>query len=455
MKKLCVLAMVLAVAAMMASPAMATKSRVRALGAVDNYIEDDYNIFSWYGTLPSYANILSIELINDDYYHYWGWDYEPYLTNGPYNYGGEYGDRVNAAFSLIKGLGEDNTYGVLGLFFKEVCWGPNPIYAFPDMGSFFNELGPAWTDVDAFAGPLYNKFSIMYGYAVDGMSFGLFFSRSDQNMKLEASTGGVSGEGEQNWSYTTIGVGARFDIGESAYGDIAFDYNMASLNDDLTLVTEGVPWTLQDDAGSKIDVRGRVFYEYSEYLTIVPYIGFGWWDFAIGADDDSYYMGYACYGNKGMMIDFGIGTDWTVNEENTIIFAIEPYKYMKVEPSDCIDTDAPSMEAKMVTFPRFLLALESELTDWLTFRSGCYKDLTKWEAKLEADGDELTGTLTEAPFCYYIGLGFDVADFEFDCVVNEEVPFSAGYWLTGYQPSEYYDGNNRTPIWMISAKYHF
>jgi hypothetical protein len=440
------MAMVFAIAAMTAAPAMATKSRVKAMGAVENYIEDDYNIFMWYGTLPSYANIVTIDLINDDYEHYWGFDYEPYYTNGMYAEGGEYEHRVNASFGLIKGLGEDNGYGVLGVFFKEVTWGPNPAGMFEMLG-MINDEGPLWLDYDAFASPLYNKFSLMYGYGMDGMGFGLYFSRSDQNMKLEISGAGETAEGEDNWSYTTIGAGARFDIGESAYGDLAFDYNMASLNDDLS------DPALSDDAGSKIDARARVFYEWNEYLTVVPYIGFGWWDFAIGADDESYYMGYACYGNKGMMIDFGIGTDWMVNEENTIILAIEPYKYMKMEPSDCIDPDAPGIEAKMVTFPRFLLALESEVTDWMTFRTGCHKSLNKWEAKLESEGVEGTMTITEAPFCYYLGLGFEVADFTIDCVLNDEIPFSMGYWLTGYRPDD--GSGNRTPVWLISAKYNF
>ena len=54
-----------------AVPALATDARQIALGGVGNYIEDDYNIFTWYGTLPSYSNTVWIGLEYDDYYYYW------------------------------------------------------------------------------------------------------------------------------------------------------------------------------------------------------------------------------------------------------------------------------------------------------------------------------------------------------------------------------------------------
>ena len=72
MKKL--FAVVLSVLFMvaLAVPALATDARQIALGGVGNYIEDDYNIFTWYGTLPSYSNTVWIGLSYDDYYYYLG-----------------------------------------------------------------------------------------------------------------------------------------------------------------------------------------------------------------------------------------------------------------------------------------------------------------------------------------------------------------------------------------------
>ncbi len=425
MKKLYVLTLVLAVAIMFASPAMATKSRLTAMGGVDNYLEDDYNIFNWPATLPSYANILTIELINDGYWHS---GVEPVFTQGVSD-AGWYGNSVSAMFGLIKGLGEENEYGTFGLFLMEVAPGLNP---------WGDEVGEEWEDANLFSWPLYNKFTVMYGYAMDGMSFGLSISRADEGTTQEWE----GYEGEYHEAYTSLGIGARFDIGDNAYGDIAFDYSMASYTDKPSDYGE-----VTQDANSMFGGKARVFYEWNDYLTIIPYFGFKMWDFSLQADSADYYTD--CNGIKGMSFDFGIGTDWMVNDENTIIAAIEPFSYTKLEPSEC--ADGHTLEGSMTTMPRFLLALESEITDWLTLRTGCIKELNKMKMTESTDDSDYEGTYTEGIFDWFFGLGFDVADFEFDCVVHEQVPFSLGYWLTGYHP----DSNDETPLWMISAKYHF
>lgn len=424
MKKLCVLTMALAVAILLASPAMATKSRLTAMGGVDNYIEDDYNIFNWPATLPSYANIVTIELVNDDYYH---GGVEPSLGQG-YGSAGWYGNDVSATFGLIKGLGEDNAYGTLGLFLMEVAPGLNPM----------GDVDDGWDEIDLFSWPLYNKFTLMYGYAMEGISFGLYFSRSDEGYTEEFD----EFDGEMHMSYTSLGGGARFDVGDNAYADVGFDYGMASFTN-----TESSYGEINEDAAMLFGGKARLFYEYNDYLSIIPYFGFKMWDFSLKADSADFNEG--CWGSKGMMFDFGIGTDWTVNDENTIIVAIEPFSYAKLEPSEC--EDGYEVEGSMTTMPRFLMALESEITDWLTFRTGCIKDLTKTEYTASYEGFEEKVTYTEAMFDWFFGLGFTVADFDIDCVVHEQVPFSLGYWLTGYRP----DDDDETPVWMISAKYHF
>ena len=45
----------------LAAPAFATTSRVQALGGPARYINDDSDIFRWYGTLPSYRAMLDRE----------------------------------------------------------------------------------------------------------------------------------------------------------------------------------------------------------------------------------------------------------------------------------------------------------------------------------------------------------------------------------------------------------
>ena len=64
---------------------------------------------------------------------------------------------------------------------------------------------------------------------------------------------------------------------------------------------------------------------------------------------------------------------------------------------------------------------------------------------------EETDTYTGSYFEYWMGLGFHVGDFDIDAVINNNLPFRVGYWLTGYENNDY-DG---PPVYMLSATYHF
>ncbi|MCK4774291.1 MAG: hypothetical protein KAT30_05880, partial [Candidatus Krumholzibacteria bacterium] len=45
-----------------AAPAFATTARVRTMAGTGDYLSDDSNIFRWYSTLPSYANMVQAEM---------------------------------------------------------------------------------------------------------------------------------------------------------------------------------------------------------------------------------------------------------------------------------------------------------------------------------------------------------------------------------------------------------
>jgi hypothetical protein len=156
-----------------------------------------------------------------------------------------------------------------------------------------------------------------------------------------------------------------------------------------------------------------------------------------------------------MNFTLGIGANLKVNDDNMILFAVEPYSMYKAEPSFYADGYEDTWEVKYVVMPRFVLALESDVTDWLTFRTGMSKDLGKesykWEDADDTEEDEWTDVYNT--FAWNLGLGFHFGDFDIDCVVNKNIPFSMGYWLTGYETSKY--DSDATPIGMVSAVYHF
>lgn len=405
-----------------AMPALASETRIRTLGPmVAPFIEDDANVFKWYGTLPSYANLVTITAGFEDVY-IWGDDR------------GYYDEDLYAKFGLTYGLGEDNQYGVLGMWWEDHSRGP-----LFDHG-WWGPYGFGTTD---FGNAIFNKWNIMYGYALDALSFGIYFNRADEGEYAE-----IDGDsGEMHEAYTTFGLGVRFDIGDAAYADVAFDLTMGS----WTFQDVGVTEEITEDANKLMGFRGRLFYEWTDMITWVPYINYTMGDFSLKSSEDGYYADDDCWGAKGFHFDIGLGANLQVTDETLIIIAIEPYGMAKAEPSEC-GPDAGDETVKATFFPGMAFGFESDVKDWLTFRAGCDKVFVKWVEEYEAEGTSSEYKWTGAPFNWYLGLGFHVGDFDIDAMINKEVPFSMGYWLTGFQPDSYYSG---APIGMLSATYHF
>lgn len=459
----------------LAVPVFATDARQYALGSVGPYIEDDFNIFTWYGTLPSYSNTVWIGLEYYDYYMYLGASSDDGYGGRPY---------LGAAY----GLGSEGKYGTLAMFFNNV-------------GMPLNRGGWGWDSYDPYTNSLPAKWEVMYGYAMEKLSFGLYFSRADGHTTYDWSRTyalpdtTVAYLDDYQMAYTTIGAGVRFDIGEKMYADLAFDYKWAgqTVNEESYSGDYYYGWgEVSADANKMMNFRGRMFYEWNETITWVPYASFGTFDFSLDSDstkvfnrvftNDTLSWKDVNYGVKGMEFILGLGANIKVNENNLLLFAIEPYSYRKLEQSDPPAGDFVRYDAYYYPYyyndsyewgkkhedtetilPTFRLALESDVRDWLTFRIGAVKGFYKDEYKLSYtaqtgpdDEDDIeeyeeTDTYVGSYFEYYMGLGFHVSDFDIDVVVNNNLPFRIGYWLTGYQPSEY----SGPPVYMLSATYHF
>ncbi len=400
-----------------AVPALATEARLEALG-VGNFVEDDFNMFKWYATLPSYSNNFWIGL---EYFEGYEMAVAAPAAGGP----GEFQSWLGASY----GLGSEGKYGTLAMFF------------FPSTPGLNTFSGP-WTGSGVFSSSLDNKWSIMYGYPMEKFSLGLYFDRADQSHKFETETPPTE---ETHQAYTTIGAGVRFDIGEKAYTDLAFDYDFATFKD-VDNIYFGFG-EVTADAKSQFGVRGRMFYELNETVTMVPFVSYRNFNFSLKGTAGDFKGTY--FGNKGFEVDAALGFNFKVNEDNLLVFAVTPYSEIKVEPSD--PPVGETLEDKVTLLPIFNLALESDVKDWLTFRIGAekgfFKDKTTDETATTKDNDTDTGSY----FDYHMGLGFHIGDFDIDLLVNNQLPFRVGYWLTGYNPWFDFDG----PVYDISAVYHF
>ena len=420
MKKFFGLIVAAVLVAGLAMPAFATDSRVTALGGTGNYLEDDYNIFNWPATLPSYTNMVWISVNHYRYYSF-----------GEFGLDHDYFTMIGATY----GFGEDNKYGTLGMFFYN--WAP-PL----------NMIG-GYDDV--FTDYLNSKFDIIYAYPMESLTIGIHFTRADEYDYVKEEHTDTT---EVSQAYTTIGAGVRFDLGDNAYGDVAFDISFGSYSDD----SNDYYGTVEPDANMSYAFRARVFYAYNDEITLVPYLGYSYYDFRLKASMHDSAFAANNWGDKGMMFNFGVGANVKVNEDNLLVFAIEPFDYYKYEPSQAPDTIEASYTYTVM--PRFFLAIESDVKDWLTFRAGGIKALGKSKEESNEEG-EYEETSTEAPFMLFMGLGFHVGDFDIDCVISNELPYHLGYWLTGY-PWDSYHGPytngisySNEPIYMVTGTYHF
>jgi hypothetical protein len=264
---------------------------------------------------------------------------------------------------MTKSLGEYGDYGTIGIFFIEEWDGP--------YGLSVNESFTDWEDYSMYSSSRNNKWIVMYGYEMEQMSLGLKIIRSSEKTTYEDDDYDL----EQSWSYTTVGASIRMDVNDETYFDFAIDYTMGSEMDNYDGDADEAAYEITDDALKKLDFRGRIFYEWSDMVTWVPYIGLTMEEYNRAAADgtspsDNWYNDEA-YGAKGMSFDFGLAAHMTVNEDNLLVMGIEPFSYMKVEPSEYDEDFDGSHEYTMTYMPRFVLGLESDIRDWLTFRTGC------------------------------------------------------------------------------------
>lgn len=390
-----------------ASAAFATTSRVEALAGTSNYINDDSNIFRWYGTLPSYTRMVMAEVGQ---------------AQGAFDV-----SATSQALGFTHNWGEDHWLGTWGVFVLQNSIEDGSFYLFNPMPT---------TSLDGIPVPT-TKFVLQWGKELEGVSFGFNFTRSDRSVEVE---GDPVGNTKNSASFTTIGGGIRWDANETAYVDVNVDIGFAGgeITSAPTQPTDGDLW----DKGSSFSVAARAFYEWMDDVTLVPYIGWVNWDFnqqAVAAGTTA--------GSKGNDWQFGASLDFDVNTNNMLIFATE-LEFANEKPSQTATNDQTEMNVRHI--PKFYIALESDINSWLTTRVGATKTMARTEDTQFTDPDNITTITTSGDFGWSLGLGFHLGEWDVDAVVSEDLPFRLGYWLTGYGVQD-----SDPPVARVSGTYRF
>jgi hypothetical protein len=384
----------------LASAAFATTSRVIGLASAAPYINDDSDVFRWYGTVNSYGDMVMAEA-------------------GQATVGFALGDLSTAyqALGFLKTLGKDGGMGTVGIHL---------LYNSIEDGSFFafNPLGTPGLE-GTNATPT-TKFVLQYGNDIgEVVAIGITLAISSSS--VETTAGGTN-----DIKYYAFGAGARGDLGEKMYWDAA-----------LTFGTAGGDTLGGFDPGSAFDFAGRLFWEWQEDLTLVPYLDFNTWNFA--------YTNIAATSGlkKSSDVTLGLSFDWDVNTNNMLIFATE-VEFATFEPSKVAAGDQSKLS--FTNLPKFYVALESDITSWLTTRVGASKEMQKEEIT-DAAGDKTTTTAPTTPggdFEWSLGAGLHIGEWDVDLVFSHELPFRLGYWLTGWGV-----GDIDPPVGRVSGTYRF
>lgn len=389
-----------------ASAAFATTSRVQALAGTGNYINDDSNIFRWYGTLPSYANMVMVEAGQA-------------MTDGGVPVSGV--DVAGQAFGFTYSFGEDHWLGTWSVFVLNNSVEDGSFFLFnplPTLGDAANLSGLSTPTT---------KFVFLWGNQVESLSYGIGFTRSDaSNENSTTST--------EDLGFTTIGGGLRVDIGDKVYGDVAVTFGIAD-GDTMTGF----------DSSTSFDLAARLFWEWLDNVTLVPYVDFATYDFSLLSDPNV----NGSNGDQANSFSAGASLNFDVNTSNMLIFATE-LNFFHWEFSNTATGD--QSEQNIRTLPKFFLALESDINSWLTTRIGATKSMSRTETK-NAVGDQIVTTAPAVPgadFTWFLGAGFHLGDWDVDAVFEPDVPFRLGYWLTGANT-----GDPDPPIGRISGTYRF
>lgn len=383
----------------LASAAFATTSRVIALASAAPYMNDDSDVFRWFGTVTSYGDMVMAEA-------------------GQATTGFVFGDLSTQSQGLgfTKTAGKDGWLGTFGIFL---------LYNSVDDQSFFNfsQLGTPGAE-GTNATPT-TKFVLEYGNELqDILNYGLMLTVSSTMVETTAG-------GKNDITYLQFGGGVRGDIGDNTYYDAVISFG-----------TAGGDTLGGFDKGTSFDFAARAFHEVQEDLTLVPYFDWNTFDYA-------YTNIAATSGLKSSDITLGLSLDWDVNTNNMLIFATE-IEFGSFKPSKVASGD--QSELKFTNLPKFYIALESDLTSWLTTRVGASKEMQK-EEDTDAAGDKTTTTGPVTPgddFEWSLGAGFHVGEWDIDLVFSHEIPFRLGYWLTGWGV-----GDVDPPVGRVSGTYRF
>jgi len=355
----------------------ATETRITALGSEKNLLIDDTNIFIFPSSLERFIERGIVE-----------YGFYPFTDSIAY-------------LSLLKELGR---LGNIGMVFNK--------RGIPVLPSTSN--GTLIAQPDAL-------FNIYYSLRInDALSVGISggYGIAASNEDEEGTANDVTNESSASSSSISISylIGAKQHLVELSGGakNYIFTYK------------QGDDFSFENDNKISTEFSGRFLYNLNDYFSLIPFFNYSTLDLSSRE---------AAYGQitptdikrVTTITKAGLGLNFAPFEENRVILGVI-YNSKIFEK-----TRKPSIYDTTITennIPEIVGGIESELKSWLTVRVGMKKSLLIH--KLESsNGIKSIMTDKDAPFKINLGLGIRLGSLELDAVINEDLPFTYGYFISG------------------------
>ncbi|HNV62484.1 MAG TPA: hypothetical protein PKN54_05975 [Candidatus Cloacimonas acidaminovorans] len=127
--------------------------------------------------------------------------------------------------------------------------------------------------------------------------------------------------------------------------------------------------------------------------------------------------------DNNFMIEVGAGVNYKLNDTNTIIFGFKPIRFASesIEVSKEGTNGSHKMSHSFIYVPEYNLAVESQITRWLTGRVGARQNYVFYSEKDEPSGDgEFEDSEYQSEFVMNLGLGFNFGKFSIDAVLEHD-----------------------------------
>lgn len=441
---------VLALMAIMFSMAAATETRVATFGPASIFVDDYTDIYFLPAAALSYPRLIAAEMGNS------------FPVPSDYDWAWTYGSAA-VLFSNA-----EQTYGVVGLdinheilgadFFNSAINSLNTSYALPALDTIPFGYGLTIPEPD-------NRFHVFYARKMDNLNLGLHLGWAGSSTSYDYSdtiTANPTEKGEGSSSIWDINGNVAMEVNENTSAELAFSVKMQSFSSKYDYTWPTPPQlgaTIESDGGMGMDVALRASYGMADNFALIPVIGLNMNSVAYKTS----YVDTAMHPEGGKISSFGFSGAFGGNYKPAENVMLVGGLLISQNTETIEDTNAifgtgyyNTEEHSTFTLPGLCAGLEVDLLKWLTLRAGAAKLLQNYSSKYERTASTRESSYTSAPYFYAFGLGFKFGKLAVDVKMNNNTPYSLGYFMSGIDQAYAAPyGIGTQPITSIGMTYAF